>query len=141
LRDVNGNGPVKDLVAAGTCVAGWTDTDDYFGAKDEGASVAAEPFRLEDGATICIPNTVAIRRHCQRIDYARRLADFLLSEHVELALARSKARQIPLGKVDHAKLPEEVRALLSAAAQGTPLGGLLDARNHCVEWLKREYAK
>lgn len=141
LREVNGNGPVKDLVAAGTCVGGWTDTDDYFSAKDFGDPVAAEPFLLDDGTTICIPNTVAIRKGTTRIDQARKLVDFLLSAQTELALARSKSRQIPLGKVDDAQIPEEVRALQPAAAKGVALGGLLKSRNACLEWLKQEYAK
>lgn len=141
LREVNGNGPVKDIVAAGTCAAGWTDTDDYFVAVDAGAPVSAEPFALEDGATICIPNTIAIRKHTRRLDQARRLADFLLSERVELALAKSKSRQIPLGSVNPEALPAEVRALLPAAAKGVPLHTLLPARNACLEWLKQEYAK
>jgi iron(III) transport system substrate-binding protein len=141
LREVNGNGPVKDVVAAGTCLAGWTDTDDYFAALDAKAPVAAVPFELEDGATICIPNTVAIRRNTQRGDQARRLADFLLSERVELALARSKSRQVPLGPVDAAQLPDDVAALVPAAKRGVPLNELLGPRNGCLEWLKREYAK
>ena len=37
-------------------------TDDYFEAKDAGKPVAFEPARLDTGATICIPNTVAIVR-------------------------------------------------------------------------------
>jgi iron(III) transport system substrate-binding protein len=139
LREVNGNGPVKDIVAAGTCLAGWTDTDDYFAAVDAKAPVAGEPFTLEDGGTICIPNSVAIRRNTRRGDQARRLVDYLLSEQVELALARSKARQIPLGPVDETELPEEVRMLLPAAKRGVPLHGMLGARNRCLEWLKREY--
>jgi iron(III) transport system substrate-binding protein len=141
LREVNGNGPVKDVVAAGTCVAGWTDTDDYFAARDAGSAVAAEPWTLEDGATICIPNTIAIRRNTPRLSHAQKLVDFLLSKRVELELARSKSRQIPLGPVDQADVPEEVRALLPAAAKAAPLTGLLAARNSCLEWLKREYAK
>ena len=141
LREVNGNGPVKDVVAAGTCMAGWTDTDDYFAALDAKAPVAAEPFQMEDGTTICIPNTVAIRRNARHTSQARRLVDYLLSERVELALARSKSRQIPLGPVDAAQLPEEVRALLPAAARGVSLREMLAARNSCLEWLKREYAE
>jgi iron(III) transport system substrate-binding protein len=141
MREVNGNGPVKDIVAAGTCIAGWTDTDDYFAAKDAGAPVTAEPYRLDDGTTICIPNTVAIRKGTTRLDHAKKLADFLLSERAELALARSKSRQIPLGPVDAAQLPEEVRALQPAAAQAVALDALLKARNSCLEWLKREYAQ
>ena len=144
LREVNGNAAVKDIVAAGACDAGWTDTDDFFDALDGGAKVAAEPVALESGATICIPNTVAIIHGTERLEDARKLADFLLSARTELALAKSKSRQIPLGALaekDAAEIPGEVRALLPAAARGTPLKDLLKARNECLEWLKGEYTK
>ena len=144
LREVNGNAAVKALVADGACDAGWTDTDDYFEARDAGAAVAAEPVVLEHGATICIPNTVAIIHGTERMEEAKKLADFLLSAKTELALAKSKSRQIPLGKLDEketAQIPDEVRALHPAAARGTPLKDLLKARNECLEWLKSEYLK
>ncbi len=144
LREVNGNAAVKELVANGACDAGWTDTDDYFEARDAEAAVAAEPVVLENGATICIPNTVAIIHDTQRLVEARKLADFLLSAQTELALAKSKSRQIPLGTLSEketAQIPGEVRALLPAATRGTPLKDLLKARNECLEWLKGEYLK
>ncbi len=144
LVEVNGNAAVKDIVAGGRCDAGWTDTDDYFAAKDAGAAVTATPVRLENGATICIPNTVAIIRGTKRPADARRLADFLLSARTELALAKSRSRQIPLGPLDEAgaaQIPDEVRALMPAAAGGLPLSGLLKARNECLEWLKDEYLR
>lgn len=138
IREVGGNGPVKDVVAAGTCIAGFTDTDDYFVARDARAAVAAEPVELENGATICIPNTVAIIRGSPRTEQARRLMDFLLSAQTELALAKSKSRQIPLGPVKLEDLPPEVRELVPAAAKGIPLHPLLPARQACLEWLKQE---
>lgn len=141
IQEVNGNGPVKDIVVAGSCDAGWTDTDDYFSALDAKAPVAADPVELEDGSTICIPNTVAILRNTRRGDQARQLADFLLSARTELALARSKSRQIPLGPIGNEELPEQVRALIPAAARGVPLGTLLPSRNACLEWLKQEYTR
>lgn len=144
LREVNGNAAVKEAVASGACDAGWTDTDDFFEALDSGAAVAAEPVRLENGATICIPNTVAIIHGTRHADEAELLADFLLSARTELALARSKSRQIPLGKMDAkdaAQLPPEVRALLPAAAASMPLTGLLEARNECLDWLKKDIVR
>ena len=140
----NGNAMVRDLVAEGTCSAGWTDTDDFFDAKDAGKPVSASPVVLENGATICIPNTVAIMKNANRPDLARKLADYLLSSRTELALAKSKSRQIPLGPLtpdETAGLPAEVRELIPAAAKGVPLKGLLNARNECLEWLKAEYLK
>lgn len=140
----NGNAAVRDLVATGTASAGWTDTDDFFDALDAGKLVTAKPVVLEGGETICIPNTVAILKGANRPDLARKLADHLLSARTELALAKSKARQIPLGPLtpeQTASLPAEVRDLIPAAAKGVALKGMLKARNECLEWLKAEYLK
>ena len=93
------------------------------------------------GRTICIPNTAAIIRGTRRIEAARRLIDFLASAETELALARSKSRQVPLGPIDEAQLPDEVRRLKEWAADGIDLRSLLPARRECLEWLKSEYLK
>ena len=138
VSELNGNAAVKDAVADGVCDAGYTDTDDFFEAKDDGKPVAMRPVRLDDGATICIPNTVAIIRGSRRETDARRLVDFLLSADTELALARSKSRQIPLGPVPEDQVPAEVRELRGWAADGVPLAGLRTARAECLAWLKSE---
>lgn len=141
VRALNGNAAVKDAVADGACDAGFTDTDDFFDAKDAGKPVTMTPVRLDDGATICIPNTVAIIRGTRREADAQRLVDFLLSAETELALARSKSRQIPLGPVPADQVPAEVRELQTWAGDATPLTGLLPARNACLAWLKVEELK
>jgi iron(III) transport system substrate-binding protein len=140
LREVNGNGAVKDIVAQGTCDYGLTDTDDYFDAKDNGAPVFMTPVEI-DGATICIPNTVALIRGAPHENAARQLIDFLLSADTELALAKSKSRQIPLGPVGDNELPAEVRELRSWSAKSVPLTGLVKARAECLAWLKQEYTE
>ncbi len=141
VREMNGNAAVKDAVANGACDAGFTDTDDFFQAKDAGQPVIMRPVQLDDGATICIPNTVAIIRGTRRETDARRLVDFLLSAETELALARSKSRQIPLGPVPEEQVPAEVRELRGWAADAVPLANLLPARNECLAWLKAEYVQ
>ena len=175
LREVSGNGPVKDVVAGGTCEAGLTDTDDVFVAIDEGLPVEMFPVRIETvrspddpasaisviygaapelslsftplipegsaGATICIPNTAAIIRGSRHGDAARKLIDFLGSAETELRLARSKSRQVPLGPVDDADLPADVRRLKAWADDGIDLRPLLPARRECLRWLKSEYLK
>ena len=141
VRELNGNAAVKDAVANGACAAGFTDTDDFFEAKDDGKPVTMQPVRLEDGATICIPNTVAIIRGTRRETDAQRLVDFLLSAETELALARSKSRQIPLGPVPADQVPAEVRELQGWAQHAAPLTDLLPARNACLAWLKWEYVQ
>ncbi|MEA3208973.1 MAG: iron(III) transport system substrate-binding protein [Chthoniobacter sp.] len=141
VREVGGNAAAKDLVAEGVCDLGLTDTDDFFEAKDDGKPVAAQPVRLENHATICIPNTVAIIRGTRRAAAARRLVDFLLSEETELALAHSKSRQIPLGPVASDRLPAEVRELVEWAKDGVDLTKLGPARADCLAWLKAEYLR
>lgn len=139
LREAPGNGQVKDLVAEGVCDFGWTDTDDFFVAKDAGLPVAMVPVRVDGGATISIPNTVALIHGSKNVEQAQRLADYLLSAETELALSQSTARQIPLGPVDESLLSEEVRELQEWAADGYDLNQLADAHRECLEWLKSEY--
>ena len=141
VRELNGNGAVKDAVAEGVCDFGFADTDDFFEAKDEGKPVAMMPVRLEDHRTICIPNTVAIIHGTKHAADARKLVDFLLSEETELALANSKSRQIPLGPVPADRLPTEVRELVEWAKDGVDLTLLGPARAACLAWLKAEYLR
>jgi iron(III) transport system substrate-binding protein len=133
-----GNAMAKDLVAQGACSLGLTDTDDYFEARDDGKPVAMFPVRLEDGAVICIPNTVAILRATRRPGEAKRLVDYLLSAEVEETLAGAKSRQIPLGSVAQERLPAEVRELQRMAARRADLGKLDVAARECLQWLKQE---
>ena len=167
LVELNGNAAVKDAVARGACDLGFTDTDDFFEAKDDGKPVAFVPVTLPapDGkpqisridadsptailpsenprqsAVIQIPNTVAIIRGTKREGDARKLVDFLLSEETELALARSKSRQIPLGPVPADQLPAEVSELALWAINSVDLTKLGPAREECLAWLKSEYLK
>jgi iron(III) transport system substrate-binding protein len=141
LLEVNGNAAVKDAVAQDVCDLGFTDTDDFFEAKDAGKTVAVEPVRLGEMRTIVIPNTVAVIRGTRRENEARQLVDFLLSEETELALARSKTRQIPLGPVPPDQLPAEVRELAKWAKDGIDLRSLSATRAACLEWLKSEYLR
>jgi iron(III) transport system substrate-binding protein len=139
IKELDGNAAVKDAVAEGACFAGFVDTDDYFEAKDDGRPIAMHPLELEDGRTICIPNTVAIIRGARHPDAAKKLVDFLLSEETELALANSKSRQIPLGPVAEYRLQADVRALEPWARKGVDLTALGPARAECLAWLKSWY--
>ena len=138
VREVNGNGLVKDMVAAGTCRAGWTDTDDTFSALEDGKPVRMLPLRV-DGKTIVIPNTVGIIKGTQRPADAEKLVDYLLSVQTEVALAESTAHQIPLGPVPKEMVPTAVQELLPWAADGHDLRDVLKSRDACLDWLKSEY--
>jgi len=137
IREVRGNGAVRDLVAAGDCSFGLTDTDDFFAALAAGKPVDMLPFRLQDESTICIPNTVAMIRNCPHPDTAKKLIQFLLSEATERQLAESPSRQIPLGPTSTNSLPPEVQRLLPWAAAATDPAAAADADSLVLSWLSK----
>ena len=129
----------RDLVAEEVCDLGFTDTDDAYSALDSGKSVGILPVRLADGSTICMPNSVAMIRNCPHPEAAEQFIDFLLSEQTELMLARSDARQIPLGNIDVSLLSEEVKLLREWAADGVNLNAAADMNQQVLDWLTAEY--
>jgi len=66
--------------------------------------------------------------------------DYLLSERIELELAKSGARQVPLGPVAPEAIPEEVRPLEEWARETADMRDLGQAQEECLAWLKAEYA-
>lgn len=139
--EASSNGETRDLVAAGTCHIGWTDTDDAFSAMYDGKPVTLLPYRLPTGQTIAMPNTVAMIKGCKHPEAAKQLIDFLLSAKVEQMLANSDARQIPLGDVDESALPADVRDLRDDVRTGYPMNGLSEARIACLAWLLEIYSQ
>ncbi|MEZ6040934.1 MAG: extracellular solute-binding protein [Planctomycetaceae bacterium] len=151
IREARGNGGVKDLVAEGACTVGFTDTDDAFVALQQGKPVRMIPVRLPfsgDAAkdkpdrqrqTIVIPNSVALIAGAGHPQNAKAFIDFLLSEEVELLLANSTSRQIPLGPVDDTKLSDEVRRLMNWAKDGIPLQNAAGENQKVLNWLSSEY--
>ena len=137
---VPGNATVKNVVAEGVCDFGWTDTDDYFVGKDAGFPVAMIPIRI-DGKTICQPNSVAMIRGTKQHEKAAMLIDYLLSEKVELAMAKSQSRQIPLGSVDLESLPEDVKLLYEWANDSVDVTKYANAREECLSWLESLYTE
>ncbi len=134
---VPGNSTVKNLVAEGVCDIGWTDSDDFFVGLDDGADVSMLPIRV-NGKTICLPNSVAIIRGTKKQDDAARLMDYLLSEKIELALAKSAARQIPLGPFVSGDLPDDVKSLAEWAKESVDVTQFSQSRNECLKWLESE---
>lgn len=141
IREARGNGAVKDLVAEGVCDLGFTDTDDVFVAMDAGKPVEMLPARLPSGHTICIPNTVAMIHNCPHPDLAQELVRYLLSEPVELALAASTSRQIPLGSVDESRLSPEVLQLRRWATEAVSPSLAARSQKEVLAWLTRLYAQ
>jgi iron(III) transport system substrate-binding protein len=81
-----GNGPVRDLVAAGEYAFGLTDSDDAYSAMQEGKPVAIVSADRPGGAVI-LPNTVALIAGCPHPEAGKKLIDYLLSAEVERRLA------------------------------------------------------
>jgi len=133
--ELSGNATVKDAVAAGQLRYGWTDTDDAFVAQDAGAAVEFEPVLL-DGRALCVPNTAAIVRSTDRPEHARRLVDWLASEATELRLARSRARQIPLGPVPTEAWPVDVARFRDAVATAWDVGPWDTVADDVLVWLR-----
>jgi iron(III) transport system substrate-binding protein len=108
---VTGNKQVAVGVGKGQFAVGLTDTDDAVAEIEAGRPVA---MLFTDGDTLFIPNTVAMIKGCPNPEGAKKLIDFLLSPEVELKLAQSESRQIPLNpqvKLDAIKHLEGVRSV------------------------------
>ena len=140
LKEVKGNAVVKDLVASGQCDCGATDTDDVFVAIDDQHPVDMFPVRV-NGKTIAIPNTAAIIKGTRRRASAEKLIDYLTAAETELALSKSKSRQIPLGPVENNEVPDAVQRLREWSRDSIDLRPLLPARNACLQWLREESAR
>jgi len=67
--------------------------------------------------------------------------DYLLSEEVELKLAQSQSRQIPLGDVNWEHVPEQVKVFRTYIDKAYPLANLVKQREITLAWLKAEYLK
>ena len=110
-RILSSNGEVRRRVAAGECVVGLTDTDDYNVARQEGRPVAAI-YPDEDGmGTVVIPNAVVLIAGAPHPEAGERFIDFLLRPETERLLAESAAAQMPLRP--SVAVPEHVRRLES----------------------------
>lgn len=114
VMPVGGNKDVARAVASGQYAIGMTDTDDAIGEIEAGRPVT---MLFLDGETLFIPNTVAMIKGCPNPEGAKKLIDYLLSPEIELKLAQSASRQIPLNpqvKLDtikHVQTPRTVRPL------------------------------
>ena len=114
---VTGNKQVAVGVGVGQYAIGMTDTDDAWAEIEAGKPVHMlfPPGEPPDGV-LFIPNTVAMIKGCPNPDRAKKLIDFLLSPEVEIKLAKSASKQIPLNpevKLDLKPIetPQTVRPL------------------------------
>lgn len=100
IRIVDGNSVVRDLVASGQLMVGLVDTDDAYGAKENGAPVEVIFLDQEGMGNLIIPNTVALVKGAPHPDEAKLLIDFLLSQEVTELLIASGWSHLPLRPVN-----------------------------------------
>ena len=139
-QEVAGNAVVRDLVVSGGARVGWTDTDDVFVALDAGRPVWMMPVRVA-GRALCVPNTAAVVRGTGREAAARTLVDWLASADNELRLARSRARQIPLGAIAEDDVPDPVLPFWLAAQDAWPVQPWDDVADEVLDWLRERAAR
>ena len=106
---VTSNGELMRKVSSGVLAWGWTDTDDFNVARENGHPVAlVYPDQGPDGmGTLLIPNTLAILADAPHPEAARRFVDWVLRREIEERLAFSRSAQIPVR--DGVAHPEHVR--------------------------------
>jgi iron(III) transport system substrate-binding protein len=132
-----GNKQVAVGVGKGQFAVGLTDTDDAVAEIEAGRPVK---MLFTDGDTLFIPNTVAMIKGCPNPEGAKKLIDFLLSPEVELKLAQSESRQIPLNpqvKLDAIKHLESVR---SARALPVDFAKAAESWKESQEFLVKEFS-
>ncbi len=109
LNIAQSNGQTRDKVVNGEMLIGFTDTDDAYDAVKENLPVDVIYPNKEDIGTLVIPNTAMLIKGAPNEENAKLLIDYLISSTTEIALARSKAAQIPLiAKTD---LPPDLPSL------------------------------
>jgi len=113
VQMVAGNKQSAVSVGAGQFAIGMTDTDDAVAEIEAGRPVVM--LFLDE--TLFIPNTAAMIKGCPNPEGAKKLIDYLLSPEVEIKLAKSESRQIPLNpqvkldSIKHIQTPHTMRAL------------------------------
>lgn len=107
---VEGNSFVRDAVANGEFKIGLTDTDDANDAIVDGKPVKYVFLDQGEGqiGNLIIPNTVMLIKNAPHKENGKKLIDFLLSKEVESMLAKSKAIQMPVRKME---VPDNVPKL------------------------------
>lgn len=109
IRLYDGNARVVQAIAMGEIDIGLTDTDDVWAGQENGWKVELiyDAIDLENqwksiGPTL-IPNTVAVIQDAPNPEFARQLAEFLVSPTTERLLYESTTHNTPI----HASLREE----------------------------------
>jgi iron(III) transport system substrate-binding protein len=96
VRFVQGNSTAVRMVGRGEADVCFTDTDDVYVARGNGMPIGMNPLDQGGEGALAIPNTAALVAAGPNADNAKKLLAFLLSEHVEAALAASDSHNMPI---------------------------------------------
>jgi iron(III) transport system substrate-binding protein len=145
-----GNKQVALAVGQGHVSFGLTDTDDAFAEIDAGNPVTMVfPDSLPDrapgaeslrGATLFIPNTVALIKGCPNPEGGKKLIDYLLKPEVEEKLARAESRQIPLNPTVHAEGMKVTLPDWDQYGRMVDFGQIVDRWDEAQQFLAKEFA-
>ena len=91
------NGDVRKRVSRGEVWCGLTDTDDAFGAINEGSPVNIVFLDQNELGSLIMPNTVSLINNSPNKENGKKMIDYLLTRNTEAKLAISCA-QMPLHK-------------------------------------------
>jgi iron(III) transport system substrate-binding protein len=122
VQIVAGNKQSAVAVGQGQYAIGMTDTDDAVAEIEAGRPVVmvfpdGDAPKDSERGVLFIPNTVAMVKGSPNPEGAKKLIDYLLSPEVEIKLAKSESRQIPLNpqvKLDaikYVQTPQTVHAM------------------------------
>ncbi len=95
-RIVDGNSVVRDMVASGEVLWGFTDTDDVNVGVMNGMPIKTILPDQQDMGALLIPNTIALIADSPNQEEGKLLIDFILSREIESRLCQSESAQIPL---------------------------------------------
>jgi len=96
VRLVAGNSTAVRMVATGQADICFTDTDDVYAGQRNGWPVAMNYLDQGGDGALAIPNTAGVIKGSPHTGEAKELMRFLLSEQLELMLARSDSHNVPI---------------------------------------------
>ena len=100
VRIVDGNGAVRDLVAAGELYFGMTDTDDALGAVKKGKPVKIIFPDQEGMGTLLVPNTAALVKGSKKTEEAEKFLEYICSKETEKYLTEIGWCQVTVRDVE-----------------------------------------
>ena len=124
VRLLGGNSMVAEQVAAGTLVAGPTDSDDVANGKAEGLKIDAVVPDQDGMGTLLIPTTVGLVNGAPHAEEGKKLIDFLLRPEVEKQLiegrflaysVRTAEKEVKAMDVDYAEVAANMRKAVEVA--------------------------